>query len=124
NVSSEAYLIYEMIDISELSDKDIYVCLQENNGRVKKILSILDIKKMIPVKNGVYEKLDMDSIKTQDSKYFDLLLKEYRFLTNKKAGIINKANKIYTEQIRSGNVKKFHCNFKQLEEACKNYDIL
>ncbi|MDD4070571.1 MAG: type III toxin-antitoxin system ToxN/AbiQ family toxin [Candidatus Izemoplasmatales bacterium] len=122
NVSRESYLIFEFINNSDLGDNDIYVS-QESSDIVKKIISVLDIKKMIPVKEGLFTKIDIESIESTDEKYADLLNKEIFFLRDKKQSIADKANKIYIEQKESGVVKQFHCNFSALETVCKSYSV-
>ena len=68
--------IREKINISDNCDSDWIV--KEIPGDEEKnyhILSILEIKKMIPLKDGFYEKMDFERI--EDDEYVDLLKKEY-----------------------------------------------
>ena len=55
NVSDEHFLIYEVIDNDINIDGDIYKYYSDNEKM--HILSLLDIKKMIPVPVGEYEKI-------------------------------------------------------------------
>lgn len=60
NVTDTNYLVYEYIDRSAIRDGDIFVF--QNKTKVKRILAVLEIKKMIPVKQGLYEEIDIDTI--------------------------------------------------------------
>jgi protein AbiQ len=118
NVTRTNYLVYEMIDISETKIDDIFVQIT-GTTIVKKILAVLEIKKMIPVKIGLYSKIDFSAV--TDSSYKDLLQKEYKFCKNIINGIVDRANDVYKEQISTGIVKEFHCNYLLLESICKVY---
>lgn len=125
NVNQECYLVYEYVSKTKMGTNDIWV--QETAGDdVKHILSIIDIKKMIPVKNGVYNivNINKDTSDSEDvAKYKDLLNKEYVFCLKIINDLIAKANKLYDGQMRSGKVKKFCCDFKALEQVCNTYKI-
>lgn len=124
NIEHERYLIYEMADKSAMSLNDIWV-EQEGEDEVKHILSVLDVKKMIPIKEGVYQKIDLNpasSDSEEEKKYKDLLNKEYSFCLKIMDDVIEKANKIYERQIKSGKIQKFCCDFKLLEEVCCTYE--
>lgn len=68
NVTDTNYLIYEYVDKSAIKKNDIFVF--QNKTRVKRILAVLEIKKMIPVKQGLYEKINIDSIQDKAYKKF------------------------------------------------------
>lgn len=120
NVDKECFLVYEMAKRSSMSKNDIWVSAENDN--VKHILSILDIKKMIPIVDGVYSKVDMNPSDgdTEDiKKYKDLLNKEYSFCLKMIDEVIRRANKLYDKQMLTGKVAKFCCDFKALEKAAE-----
>ena len=55
------------------------------------VLSVLDIKKMIPVPDGVYKRIVFDEL--SDERYQDLFEKEYAFCLTIKDKILTKAEK-------------------------------
>lgn len=59
----------------------------------------------------------MDFERIEDDEYVDLLKKEYLFCRSKKDLIIEKAEKLYNNQINKNSFVRFSCNFKRLEEA-------
>ena len=85
-----------------------------------KILSALDIKKMVPVPEGVYEKKNFDQ--ETDLKYKYLLQKEYSFCLKIRKGIIEKAENLYKQQKDTSVVFKYYCDFTKLEKACDEYE--
>lgn len=124
NAEHERYLIYEIANKSVMGPNDIWV--EETEDKVKHILSVLDIKKMIPVKEGVYQKINLNpqnDDSEEEKKYKDLLNKEYSFCLKIMNDVIDKANKIYEKQIKSGKIQKFCCDFKMLEEICCAYEV-
>lgn len=123
NVNNEVYLIYEHTLLTNLSSTDIWSPLQ-NSNEVKHILAVLDIKKMIPVKSGLYTKTVLNpqaNDSTELIKYKDLLNKEYSFCLKIIDKVIGKANALYTRQIKTGNVQRYCCDFKALEQVCNTY---
>lgn len=123
NVSTDRFLIYEYCKTSDLSKDAIYSETDDPNV-VKHIISAIDLKKMIPICDSVYSIVDMTS-KTTDSederKYKDLLNKEYAFIVKIIKDIVSKASRLYDKQIFTGNIQKFACDFKLLEQACDEY---
>jgi protein AbiQ len=123
DINKEMYLIYENVSKSDMSNNDIWV--ETDKGKVKHIMSVLDIKKMIPIKDGYYSVVQLNP-KAEDSekisKYKALLNKEYSFCLKIIDEVIEKANKIYDKQIRTGNIAKFCCDFKKLERVCDTYN--
>ncbi|WP_191018212.1 type III toxin-antitoxin system ToxN/AbiQ family toxin [Treponema zioleckii] len=124
NIETDRFLIYENCEKSVLSKNAVY---KDNpDGTVKHILSVIDLKKMIPIKEGLYTKVDL-SAKIGDSigeiNYKNLLNKEFSFCLKILPAIIHKANKIYSKQIDTNKVSKFCCDFKLLEEKCKAYEV-
>ena len=117
-------MVYEMADKSAMGANDIWV-EQDGEDKVKHILSVLDVKKMIPVKDGVYQNINLnpqDGDSEEEKKYKDLLNKEYSFCLKILDDVIDKANRTYEKQMRSGKVQKFCCDFKVLEEVCYAYE--
>lgn len=118
NADKECYLIYEMVKKSCMGRGDIWVPADQEN--VKHILSVMDIKKMIPIVDGVYSRVNLNHEQgdTDDvKKYKDLLNKEYVFCLKIIDEVIGKANKLYDKQMKTGKIAKFCCDFKALENA-------
>ncbi|MBR5509353.1 MAG: type III toxin-antitoxin system ToxN/AbiQ family toxin [Lachnospiraceae bacterium] len=118
NVSRDNYLIYEMTAKEDMNSRHIFKEIQ-GTDIVKHILAVLEIKKMIPVKPGLYHKMDFSQI--GDERYKTLLLKEYEFLKPLAEGIQCKAEKIYKDQKVTGVIHPFYCNFSLLESICDTY---
>lgn len=87
----------------------------------KHILSILDIKKMIPVPDRVFHKENINLL--NDEKRKRLLLKEHEFLVPMQDKIVKKANKIYTNQMKTKKIFKGYCNYTLLENSISNYEV-
>lgn len=124
NVNKECFLVYEYADETKMGDRDIWVAV-EGKAQVKHILSVIDIKKMIPVEEGLYsiaELNDSDSDTQETKKYKDLLNKEYAFCLKIMDDVIDKADKLYRKQMTTGKVAKLCCDFKALEEVCDTYN--
>lgn len=117
NVGTAHYLIYEQVGKEELSQRDVSKSISDTEAL--KILAALDIKKMIPVPEGLYSRVDFAAL--ADSKYRDLLEKEYRFCQRIQDGILSKASQIYRAQKESGTVHPMYCNFTLLENASREY---
>lgn len=79
------------------------------------ILSILDIKKMIPVPTDCYERIDFNEL--EDIRYKDLFQKGYAFCLKIKTKILIKVEKIYKNQKKTGIIRRANCNFSKLEKA-------
>lgn len=117
NVGTAHYLIYEKVKKIELRKNDIHKSI--SNDEALKIFAVLDIKKMIPVKTGLYSRIDFASL--SDQKNADLLEKEYRFCQKIQNGILSKVKQIYFEQKQTGVVHPIYCDFTKLEMACDTY---
>ncbi len=79
-----------------MGENEIWVETEPDN--VKHILSVIDIKKMIPIVDGLYSRVNIndDNSDTDEiRKYKDLLNKEYVFILKIIDEIIDKANKLY-----------------------------
>lgn len=118
NVGAAHYLIYEQVKKTELRRRDIFKSISDTEAL--KILAALDIKKMIPVCNGLYSRIDFD--KLSDKRYADLLEKEYRFCQRLQDGILSKVTQIYNDQKTTGKVYPMYCDFTKLEIACSQYN--
>ncbi|WP_255494017.1 type III toxin-antitoxin system ToxN/AbiQ family toxin [Veillonella sp. R32] len=81
-------------------------------------MGVLDLKKMIPVPDGAYERIDFKCI--GDNNYKNLLQKEYSFCLSVKEKIIKHVQKIYEK--RNNNYKiRFSCDFNKLEKALEDW---
>ena len=124
NVDTDRFLIFENCKTAETGTKDIYV--KNKDGTFKHILSVIDLKKMIPIKSGLYSEVDLNPSKkdsVQEIKYKVLLNIEYTFCLKIIDSVIQKASKLYEKQISTGKVIKFCCDFKLLEEKCREYTV-
>lgn len=123
NVDRDRYLIYEMAKRSSMGKNDVWVA--ETQDRVKHILSVIDVKKMIPVIEGTYKRVNInaDQDDTEEmKKYKDLLNKEYAFCLKIIDEIIEKADKIYDKQMKTGKIVKFCCDFRALENVAEEVE--
>lgn len=139
DVTATMYRIYEIINIkTAVVDADDIIVDIKNIELLKKknineseypnykqrILSVLEIKKMFPVKDGAYRLADLDlvdGLDLEERRRRVLMQKEYEFCVRVKDDIKRKASKIYKKQMESGKVLKYHCNFKILEQASDTY---
>lgn len=123
NIETDRFLIYETCDIHSLSKNAI--CKEMPDGTFEHLLSVIDLKKMIPIKDGLYTKVDL-VLSEKDSKetrnYKNLMNKEFSFCLKILNSIIQKASKLYEKQMKTGKVIKFCCDFKMLEQKCKEYN--
>lgn len=106
-----------------MSPRDIWI-KEDGNNQVKHILSVLDVKKMIPIKPGLYTIVNLNDCSSDTKeilRYKDLLNKEYTFCLKIIDAIIDKADKLYSKQISTGKVAKYCCDFKLLENECDTY---
>lgn len=124
NVSGDRYLIYEKSKKSGLSSNDIFIDLPEDCEYAKHILAVMDIKKMIPVRDGLYSIVNLNPADTDTDemkRYKDLLNKEYSFCVGIIRDVIEKANRIYSKQKKTGKTVKFGCDYSLLEAVCSTY---
>lgn len=115
NITEHNYVIYEIVDREELHKGDIYKKYDKDGNKYKKLLSVLEIRKMIPVNQNVIEKIIFDDI--DDMDYRNLLLKEYRFLGSYKKHILVKAQELYEKQKETNIVKSCYVTFNKVEKA-------
>ncbi len=122
NIDVDRFLVYETCQKAELGNHDIYT--DNTDGTVKHILSVLDLKKMIPIKEGLYSEVNLNPSKNDslaETKYKVLLNIEYSFCLKIIDTIIQKATKLYDKQMKTGRIIPFCCNFKLLEAKCEEY---
>ena len=127
NEGADYFVIYELAKKQAMSDTDIYIEIPacETPAKVKHLLSVLDLKKMIPVTDDVYTAVNVniaDSDVEDTKKYKKLLEKELQFCIGLKDKILQKADKLYEKQKKRGNVR-FCVDFAAVEEVCKNYTV-
>ncbi len=115
--TDEHFLVYELFPKNTAQTDWVYRSYDDQQDM--HILSVLDIKKMIPIPDGAYTKIEFDNI--MDTDYKALLLKEYAFCKSIQDNIAQSATKIYEEQKSKGKVYKFYCDFTALEDGCKKY---
>lgn len=118
NVSKHNILIYEVVEKSEIHKKDVCKKLGTTD-KYKKILAVLEIRKMVPVDDSLCTYIDFNS--EQDKEYKALLEKEYQFLKPMRKTILEKAVELYSKQKRTGKVESCYCTFSILESAYKEY---
>lgn len=124
NIDTDRLLIFENCEKNTFTGKDIYV--ENKDGSFKHILSVIDLKKMIPIKSGLYAEVDLnpnENDSDEEKKYKILLNLEYSFCIKIIDLIIKKASKLYEKQMLTKKVVKFCCDFKLLEEKCREYRI-
>jgi protein AbiQ len=112
NVSKEYFLVYEKVPAGRLFPADVLKPFSSEENL--HILSVLDLRKMIPVPEGFCRQIDF---KSQDSKYRKLLEKEFEFCSGVQASVLRRAEELYLEQKHTGMVYKTHCNFSLLEQT-------
>ena len=138
DVTATNYRIYEEIDIrTAVTDKNDIIVDETDLNKLrgkgvpdtefqyykKRILSVLEIKKMFPVVDGVYYLADLSTQATdvEEEQRRNLMLKEYFFCKKYDDQIESKAKKIYERQMKTGIVAQYHCNFKVLEAVADTY---
>jgi len=125
DIDQDRFLVYEYTNPAVLSSGDIWSATGPS-GLVKHILAAIDVKKMIPIKQGVYQITDLNK-RPEDSpeqqRYKDLLNKEYSFCLKILPELLARADKLYSKQMQTGRVAKFCCDFKALEAVCAAYDV-
>jgi len=115
NTGIDYLVIYEMITEEEIHPKDIINHM--DNGEIKKLLSVVDLRKAIPVAEGCYHEIDIRNHKDKD-----LLAKEYQFCKRKKNTIFNKTLSIIRQQKRTQQIKFAYCHFDLLEEKMREWN--
>ena len=138
DVTSTNYRIYETIDIRTTKTDSYDIIVDENDFNKlrtmgvaaseyqyfkKRILSVLEIKKMFPVPENKYQIIDLDT--PSDDKDLEnrriLMQKEYFFCRRIMEPIEEKAKQLYNKQIATGIIDPFSCDFKKLESVADNF---
>lgn len=126
DIDQDRFLIYEYTNPAALSSGDIWTVTKQAD-LVKHILAAIDVKKMIPIKQGVYHITNLNKCpedSPEQKKYKDLLNKEYSFCLKILPELLIRAGKLYDKQMQTGRVAKFCCDFKALEAVCAAYPII
>ena len=118
NVERDRYLVYEKIDSGTQQVDDI-IKPADTASEVLRILSALDIRKMIPVPGNLFKRIDINA--EPDQRYKCLLLKEYLFCQDIQDDVLLKAKSVYNNQKETGKIFKYYCNFAELEKAASEY---
>lgn len=135
DVTASWYRIYEIVEKSEIRENDIIVdiknhdilnkiALDERANYKQRILAVLDIRKMFPVKKGVYTKIKFTistNASQKENQKMALMMKEYAFILDIADKIEEKVSKIYTKQIEKNKVLKYHCDYRKLEKIADEY---
>ena len=122
NIEVDRFLIYEKYD--RMPDSPDAVCKRLPDGSIEHLLSVIDLKKMIPVRDGLYTKVNLIHSTTDSEEvrnYKNLMNKEFAFCLKLLPLMIKKATKIYEKQISTGKIVKYCCDFKLLEEKYREY---
>ncbi len=123
NIEQDRFLIYENCAKNEIKNG---IFVENQDGTFKHILSVIDLKKMIPIKNNLYSVVNLNP-NSKDSaelkKYKILMNIEYSFCLKILDKIIQKAGKLYEKQINTGKIVPFCCDFKLLEAKCNEYNF-
>lgn len=114
NTGKDYMVIYENITREEIHKNDIYMELP--NAQIKKLISVVDFRKSIPVPEGSFFEIDIRRHKDRD-----LLAKEYAFCSSKKETIINKAKSVIRHQKRNEDKLFAYCDFDLLETKMKEW---
>ena len=117
NSCDEHFLIYEVIDKSVNISGDVYK--EYSKDKKMHVLSVLDIKKMIPVPDEAYKRIIFDEL--GDERYQDLFEKEYAFCLTIKDKILTKAEKIYKHQKETQYIRRTYCDFSCCENAMREW---
>lgn len=123
-LNMDRFLIFEHCAKQQLGAKAIYI--ENPDGSAKHILAVIDVKKMIPIKKGVYSAVNLNPSETDspnDKKYKVLLNIEYSFCLKIMDSLIQKASKVYEKQIKIGRIPRFCCDFKLLERICDEFPL-
>lgn len=89
----------------------------------KKNISVILLNNMIPVKKGIFSKINLENI--DDYQYKSLLNKEIIYIRKHKDIILKKAETTYNIKTKdtSSNLKNICCNFLILNDYCLKYKI-
>lgn len=87
-------------------------------------LGLLGFNNMIPVRDDALLPVDIDAL--EDANYADLLRKQAHFCNRNKTAILDRASRTYYDTVTGANkfFLRICCNFKALENACRQFDPL
>ena len=85
------------------------------------IYGILGFNNMIPVKKEQIVKFDINKIEKKG--YRQILISQYHFCNKHIGEIREKAQETYKRSFKNVFMKKVCCDFKLLEEKCKEYNV-
>jgi protein AbiQ len=85
-------------------------------------IAIMKFSAMIPVPKGI-NVINLLNFNNQNVKYQSLVASEYRYVNSHKEEIYKRANKMYIAVTKNKEnfLKTIACNFKLLEEKCREY---
>ena len=89
-------------------------------------LGAINFNNMIPVTPNNYEIIDLYADDFEHAKYLTLLRKQLNWLNRNKIKIIFKADNLYAlylGKLLPENIMNRCCNFKLLEEKCREYNL-
>ncbi|MBF0710471.1 MULTISPECIES: type III toxin-antitoxin system ToxN/AbiQ family toxin [unclassified Gemella] len=114
-------LIYDIVNKNITKSKAIYKEKKDDEEEKYHILSILDMRKMVPVPNGLFKKIDFNSLPLN---YQFLFYKEHEFCKSKQDKIIENSTNLYNKTKEKGKaLSKFHCDYIKLEKAMLQYNL-
>ena len=118
--SRDYLMIYDLVDKNVNEKNAVYRNHPSLIDRKYHILAVLDIRKMIPVVEGAYKKIDFKNL---DLNYQFLFYKEHEFCKAKQNQILSDATKVYEKSREKGTaLSKFHCDFILLENVLQGYE--
>lgn len=117
-MNSRDYLIvYEKVSLNTNEEKAIYRAIPNDECYKYHILGVLDIRKMIPVPDGKFSKIDFGSL---NLNYQFLFYKEHEFCKSNQDKIMENAKRLYELTESKGHkISAFHCDYKLLEKQMK-----
>ena len=88
DVDSDRFLIFENCEKSEKAFNGIYA--ENPDGSLKHIISVIDLKKMIPIKPGLYSEINLNSSPddSEDMKKYKVLLRTSSIVSASKSSIL------------------------------------
>lgn len=122
NNSAEYIKVTE--DVKYIKPFPKFMYTKSNDPTISKpykiLYSILDLRKAVPIKEGVYTLIDIDN-ETEYSKI--LLRKEYDFCEKNKEVITKKMTRLYEKYLKKGSTIYKQCDYSLLEKICVEYEV-
>ncbi|MBF0714954.1 type III toxin-antitoxin system ToxN/AbiQ family toxin [Gemelliphila palaticanis] len=121
NLKTKDYiLIYDIVDANNIKSNAIYKEKKDDMSKRYHILSILDMRKMVPVPSGMFRKINFSSF---PMNYQFLFYKEHNFCKSNQDLILERTNDLYNKTQDKGTaLSKFHCDYILLEKAMYKYN--